>query len=77
MTSYLVTSLGVSQFAMWTCVDCQDKRARVAGQDFGAFRETAAAHIRETGHALTLFRGTQELLAGDAWELPERKAITS
>jgi hypothetical protein len=70
---YLVTSLGVSQSGWWQCLDqsCAATRLRRIGQDHDAFRESAAAHIRRTGHTLEVFRGTQELLTAVACEIPE------
>lgn len=67
--TYLLTSLGITQIQFWTCLDCP---AKARGD-----RDAASAHVRENGHAVTLFRGTDELLAGVAYEMAERKAITS
>lgn len=66
---YLVTSLGVTQVQFWTCLECP---AKARGD-----RDSASAHVRDSGHAVVLFRGTDELLAGVAYAMPERKAITS
>ena len=78
--NYAVTSLGSAPHAVWSCLSCPEKRRRRYGQEHGQFRETAAAHIRETGHTLSLIRGTDELLTGLATELPlasPPKAITA
>jgi hypothetical protein len=71
MADYLVTSLGVSQSAYWACINCDAARMRRPQQEHEQFRETAAAHIRNTGHAVQVFRGTEELLAGVAYQVPE------
>jgi hypothetical protein len=69
--SYLVTSLGITQTAFWSCLDCGDQRRRRFGEEHEPFRETAAEHVRRTGHTVTIIRGTDELLTGVNYLLPD------
>jgi hypothetical protein len=75
--SYEVARLGTSQHANWSCLHCAAVRRRRTGQDHDEFRGTAATHVRVTGHAVTLFRGTEELLAALNTGMPAPQAITT
>jgi len=73
--TYLVSSpYGPLTVASWSCTRCpagDGEAHREPGDDGGAVRDRAAAHLARTGHGVTFRRGTAEMLVPVATEPAE------